>query len=60
MKNIITSEWIQPQGLKHLVATFHNIGVLLYRNKQIKEVFFLFLMLYILLMFLLYVPFVLS
>ncbi|XP_059463278.1 separase isoform X5 [Corylus avellana] len=37
IKHIITTEWIQPQGLKHLYASFHNIGVFLYRNKQVKE-----------------------
>ncbi|KAG6652968.1 separase isoform X5 [Carya illinoinensis] len=37
VKHIITSEWIQPQELKHLFASFHNIGVFLYRSKQVKE-----------------------
>ena len=48
VKHIITSEWVQTQGLKHLFASFHNIGVFLYRNKQVIEV----LLLYILLLFL--------
>jgi len=39
VKHIITSEWVQTQGLKHLFASFHNIGVFLYRNKQVIEVF---------------------
>ncbi|GLT85957.1 hypothetical protein SLE2022_041220 [Rubroshorea leprosula] len=37
IKQIISSEWVQPQGLKYLSASLYNIGVLLYRNKQIKE-----------------------
>ncbi|KAJ4717002.1 putative Separase [Melia azedarach] len=37
MKHIIASEWIQPQGLKYLFASLYNIGVLLYRNNQVKE-----------------------
>ena len=47
VKHIITSEWIQTQGLKHLFVSFHNIGVFLYRNKQVKEVPFLVLFIYI-------------
>lgn len=47
VKQIITSEWIQTQGLKHLFVSFHNIGVFLYRNKQVKEVPFLVLFIYI-------------
>lgn len=52
VKHIITSEWIQPQELKHLFASFHNIGVFLYRSKQVKEVFFLPLAEHVLLVFL--------
>ncbi|KAF3975524.1 hypothetical protein CMV_001236 [Castanea mollissima] len=37
VKRIITSDWVQTQGLKHLFASFHNIGVFLYRNKQVIE-----------------------
>ncbi|KAL5787518.1 hypothetical protein ACOSP7_004467 [Xanthoceras sorbifolium] len=37
IKHIIASEWIQPQGLKYLFGCLYNIGVLLYRNKQVKE-----------------------
>lgn len=61
IKHIITTEWIQPQGLKHLFASFHNIGVFLYRNKQPKEVILFFILsLYDLLMslfqYLVFVP----
>lgn len=38
IKHIIANEWIQPEGLKYLYASLYNIGVLLYRNKQVKEV----------------------
>ncbi|XP_057978228.1 separase isoform X2 [Malania oleifera] len=37
IKHVISSEWIQPQGLKFLFASLHNIGVILYRNKELKE-----------------------
>ncbi|KAH9685961.1 Separase [Citrus sinensis] len=37
IKHIIANEWIQPEGLKYLYASLYNIGVLLYRNKQVKE-----------------------
>ncbi|XP_044490537.1 separase-like isoform X4 [Mangifera indica] len=37
IKNIIASEWIEPQGLKYIYASLYNIGVSLYRNKQLKE-----------------------
>lgn len=55
VKRIITSEWVQTQGLKHLFASFHNIGVFLYRNKQVIEVLFIIIIIiyiYILLRFL--------
>lgn len=38
IKHIIANEWIQPEGLKYLYASLYNIGVLLFRNKQVKEV----------------------
>ncbi|XP_038885485.1 separase isoform X3 [Benincasa hispida] len=37
IKDIISSTWIQPFALKHLFASLNNIGLILYRNKQIKE-----------------------
>ncbi|XP_062077222.1 separase isoform X2 [Humulus lupulus] len=37
LKDVISSEWIQPQGLKYLYCSLYNIGVILYRNKQLKE-----------------------
>lgn len=40
LENVITSVWIQPHGLKHLYVSLYNIGVHLYRNKELKEVFF--------------------
>ncbi|XP_031277684.1 separase [Pistacia vera] len=39
IKNIIASEWIEPQGLKYVYASLYNIGVSLYKNKQVKENF---------------------
>lgn len=38
IKQIIASEWIQPQGLKYIFASLYNVGLLLYRNKQVNEV----------------------
>lgn len=38
LKDVISSEWIQPNGLKYLYVSLYNIGVILYRNKQLKEV----------------------
>ncbi|GMI87982.1 EXTRA SPINDLE POLES, RADIALLY SWOLLEN 4, homolog of separase, HOMOLOGY OF SEPARASE 1 [Hibiscus trionum] len=37
IKQIIGSSWIQSQGLKYVYISLYNIGVLMYRNKQIKE-----------------------
>ncbi|KAF9685049.1 hypothetical protein SADUNF_Sadunf03G0013900 [Salix dunnii] len=37
IKQIIASEWIQPQGLKYIFASLYNVGLLLYRNKQVNE-----------------------
>ncbi|GMI95423.1 EXTRA SPINDLE POLES, RADIALLY SWOLLEN 4, homolog of separase, HOMOLOGY OF SEPARASE 1 [Hibiscus trionum] len=37
IKQIIGSSWIQPQGLKYVYISLYNIGVLMYRSKQIKE-----------------------
>ncbi|XVF45726.1 hypothetical protein PTKIN_Ptkin02bG0229600 [Pterospermum kingtungense] len=37
IKQIICSGWIQSQGLKYLFVSLYNIGVLMYRSKQMKE-----------------------
>ncbi|KAJ6704493.1 hypothetical protein OIU85_030317 [Salix viminalis] len=37
IKQIIASEWIQPQELKYIFASLYNVGLLLYRNKQVNE-----------------------
>ncbi|XP_011657385.1 separase isoform X3 [Cucumis sativus] len=37
IKDIISSKWIQPFALKHLFASLNNIGLILYKNKQIRE-----------------------
>ncbi|PON60261.1 Peptidase C50, separase [Parasponia andersonii] len=37
LKDVISSEWIQPHGLKYLYVSLYNIGVILYRDKQLKE-----------------------
>ncbi|KAE8698781.1 putative Kinetochore protein ndc80 [Hibiscus syriacus] len=34
---IIGSSWIQSQGLKYLYISLYNIGVLMYKSKQIEE-----------------------
>ncbi|XAR49404.1 Separase [Bertholletia excelsa] len=37
LKQIISTDWIEASGLKFLFASLHNIGVTLYRNKQVEE-----------------------
>ncbi|XWS62549.1 hypothetical protein CRYUN_Cryun06bG0020800 [Craigia yunnanensis] len=37
IKQIIGSGWIQSQWLKYLFVSLYNIGVLMYRSKQMKE-----------------------
>ncbi|GFY89325.1 separase [Actinidia rufa] len=37
IKQVISVDWIQANGLKFLFASLHNVGVALYRNKQVKE-----------------------
>ncbi|XP_050938056.1 separase isoform X2 [Cucumis melo] len=37
IKDIISTKWIQPFALKHLFASLNNIGLILYKNKQIRE-----------------------
>ncbi|XVF00736.1 hypothetical protein REPUB_Repub04eG0027100 [Reevesia pubescens] len=38
IKQIIGSGWIQTGGLKYLFVSLYNIGVLMYRSKQMNEV----------------------
>ncbi|KAK4751903.1 hypothetical protein SAY87_020701 [Trapa incisa] len=37
IEHTINSEWVQQQGLKFLLSSLHNIAVVLYRNKLVKE-----------------------
>ncbi|XP_065870788.1 separase isoform X2 [Euphorbia lathyris] len=37
IKHIISSEWIQPQGLKYILSSLYKLGVYLYRDNQISE-----------------------
>ncbi|KAL7205879.1 hypothetical protein ACSBR2_018738 [Camellia fascicularis] len=37
IKQVISIDWIQASGIKFLFASLHNVGVTLYRNKQVKE-----------------------
>ncbi|KAL5564053.1 hypothetical protein UlMin_033800 [Ulmus minor] len=37
LNDVISSEWIKPNGLKRLFSSLYNVGVILYRNKQLKE-----------------------
>ncbi|KAJ1434987.1 SEPARIN core domain [Sesbania bispinosa] len=39
IKQIIASKWIETEGLKYIIACLYNIAVVLYRNKQPKEMF---------------------
>lgn len=39
IKLIIASKWIETERLKYIIASLYNIAVVLYRNKQPKEVF---------------------
>lgn len=41
LKDVISSEWIQPNGLKHLFISLYNVGVILYRDGRLKEVLLL-------------------
>lgn len=38
LKYLISSEQVQTNGLKYFFTSFYNIAVVLYRNKQMKEV----------------------
>ncbi|CAN8325640.1 unnamed protein product [Cochlearia groenlandica] len=35
--DVIASPWIRSQELKYLLASLYNIGVVLYRNKELKK-----------------------
>ncbi|OWM84928.1 hypothetical protein CDL15_Pgr027715 [Punica granatum] len=37
IEQTISSQWVQQQGLKFLLSSLYNIGVVLYRNKRVKE-----------------------
>ncbi|KAG8650212.1 hypothetical protein MANES_07G013200v8 [Manihot esculenta] len=37
IKHIIASKWIQPRELKYIFASLYNLGVHLYRNKEVNE-----------------------
>ncbi|CBI23880.3 unnamed protein product, partial [Vitis vinifera] len=37
IRHVISNGWIQLQGLKFLFVNLHNIGVILYRKRQLKE-----------------------
>ncbi|CAH2078208.1 unnamed protein product [Thlaspi arvense] len=37
VEDLIASPWIQTQELKHLLASLYNIGVVLYKNKELTE-----------------------
>jgi len=38
VEDVIGSPWIQSQELKYLIATLYNIGIVLYRNKELNKV----------------------
>lgn len=45
---VIDSPWIQSQELKYLLASLYNVGIVLYRNKELEKVeYLLFDFLYI-------------
>ena len=49
LEGVIDSPWIRSQELKYLLASLYNVGVVLYRNKELKKVeYLLFDFLYIL------------
>ncbi|KAL3538573.1 hypothetical protein ACH5RR_001939 [Cinchona calisaya] len=37
VKRVISSNWIQANGLKYLFASLYNVAIVFYRNKQMKE-----------------------
>ena len=38
VKYVASSDWIEADGFKYLFASLYNVAVVLYRNKQMKEV----------------------
>ena len=38
VENVIASPWIGSQELKYILASLYNVGVVLYRNKELKKV----------------------
>ncbi|CAN6914161.1 unnamed protein product [Brassica oleracea] len=37
VENVIASPWIGSQELKYILASLYNVGVVLYRNKELKK-----------------------
>ncbi|CAN1263571.1 ESP1 [Linum perenne] len=37
IKQVISSDWIQPKGLKYMRSKFYKIGAFLYEQKQLNE-----------------------
>ncbi|CAE6181743.1 unnamed protein product [Arabidopsis arenosa] len=37
VEDVIASPWIRSQELKYLIATLYNIGIILYRNKELNK-----------------------
>ncbi|XP_020873224.1 separase isoform X2 [Arabidopsis lyrata subsp. lyrata] len=37
VEDVIASPWIRSQELKYLIATLYNIGIVLYRNKELNK-----------------------
>ncbi|XP_058191839.1 separase isoform X2 [Rhododendron vialii] len=37
VKQVISVDWIQANDLKYIFAALYNVGIALYRNKQVKE-----------------------
>lgn len=38
VEDVISSPWIRSQELKYLFATLYNMGIVLYRNKELNKV----------------------
>ncbi|KAJ0743876.1 putative separase [Helianthus annuus] len=37
LKELISAKWVQPNGLKYLYASLHNVGIVLYKANRLKE-----------------------
>ncbi|KAK1417650.1 hypothetical protein QVD17_26781 [Tagetes erecta] len=37
LKELVSANWVQPNGLKYLYASLHNVGIVLYRANRLKE-----------------------